>query len=33
MEIQAPKVMEEPRDENPISKLWWQLVTNNMMLD
>jgi len=28
---QAPKVMEEPKDENPIIKLWFQLGTKKLL--
>jgi hypothetical protein len=29
---QAPKVMEEPKDEKPIIKLWFQLATKKLFL-
>jgi len=32
IKTQVPKAMEKPRDENPITKLWHQLATNNWML-
>jgi len=32
IKTQVPKTMEEPRDENFITKFWHQLVTNNLML-
>jgi hypothetical protein len=32
MKIQTPKVMEEPRDDNLVIKLWHQLVTNNLLV-
>jgi hypothetical protein len=32
MKTQAPKVMEEPKDENPISKLWFQLATKKIAI-
>jgi hypothetical protein len=32
MKIQTPKVMEKPRDDNLIIKMWHQLVTNNLLV-
>jgi hypothetical protein len=32
MKTQTPKVMEEPRDDNLVIKLWHQLVTNNLLV-
>ncbi len=32
MKSQVFKVMEKPRDENPVTKLWHQLVTNNLSI-
>jgi hypothetical protein len=32
MKSQASKAMVEPRDENPVTKLWCQLATNNLLV-
>jgi hypothetical protein len=32
MKIQAPKDMEKFKDGNPITKLWYQLATNNLLV-
>jgi hypothetical protein len=32
MKTQAPKVMEEPKDENPIIELWFQLATKKIVV-
>jgi hypothetical protein len=32
IKTQVCEAMEEPRDENLVTKLWHQLVTNNLML-
>jgi hypothetical protein len=32
MKTQTPKVMEEPKDDDLVIKLWHQLVTNNPMV-
>jgi hypothetical protein len=32
MKSQASKAMVEPRDENPMTKFWCQLATNNLLV-
>ncbi len=32
MKSQAFKAMAEPRDKNPVIKLWCQLATNNVLV-
>ncbi len=32
MKIQAPKDVEKFKDGNPITKLWYQLATNNLLV-
>ncbi len=32
MKTQASKVMEKPKDKNPIIKLWFQLTTNSLLV-